>query len=101
MRITEQERKAALDEISARFGKGSHVWLFGSRTDDSKRGGDVDIYVEVEQAPGGSRVRSRIDATVALEDIFSGVSVDLVVRYRQDPEKPIHRIAKDTGVALS
>ncbi len=101
MRITEQERKAALDEISARFGKGSRVWLFGSRADDAKRGGNVDLYVEVEQIPAGSKIRSRIDTILALEDIINGTSVDLIIRYSQDPENPIHRIAKSTGTVLS
>jgi predicted nucleotidyltransferase len=101
MRITAQERQATLDEITRRFGRHSRVWLFGSRADDSKRGGDVDIYVEAEHPPKESKVKTRINAAAALENIYGGVSVDLVVRYAREPEQPIHRIAKDTGVALT
>lgn len=101
MRISDQERRAVLVEIGERFGKRSRVWLFGSRADDSKRGGDVDIYVEAEHPPPASRAMLRIDAAVALEEIFGGGSVDLIVRYAEEPEKPIHRIAKNSGVVLS
>jgi hypothetical protein len=28
------------------FGGEDHLWLFGSRVNDHKRGGDIDLYVE-------------------------------------------------------
>jgi predicted nucleotidyltransferase len=29
------------------FGQNTQIYLFGSRTDDAKRGGDIDLYLEV------------------------------------------------------
>ena len=43
MRISEEAARKAVSVISARYGDGAKIWLFGSRVDDQKRGGDVDI----------------------------------------------------------
>lgn len=100
MRITSEQRHAVLDEIRHRFGSGARVWLFGSRADDTRRGGDVDLYVEAESVPVEGEVKTEIQVGCALEEIFEGGSVDLIVRYPHQLEKPIHRIAKKTGVLL-
>ena len=41
-----------------------------------------------------------LESGVALEEIFDGGKVDLLVRFPQDAEQPIHRIAKRQGVRL-
>lgn len=65
MRLTDVERAdialAAIMVLPA----GSRVSLFGSRVDDAKRGGDVDLLVEVPGAPSPDdivRMRSRLTA---------------------------------------
>jgi predicted nucleotidyltransferase len=45
MRITEQERQAIISVI-LRFDENAEIHLFGSRLDDSKRGGDIDILIK-------------------------------------------------------
>ena len=44
MRLTERERDAIVRTISF-FDANASVYLFGSRCDDAKRGGDIDIAV--------------------------------------------------------
>jgi hypothetical protein len=60
----------------------------------------VDIYVEAPRLDAEEAVRRELAAGAALEVIFDDGSVDLVIRYRGDAEKPIHRIARETGVPL-
>ena len=45
MRLSEFERKAIVDSI-ARFDDSAEVYLFGSRVDDDKKGGDIDILIK-------------------------------------------------------
>jgi predicted nucleotidyltransferase len=47
MRINEQQKKAILECVAAELGADAKVFLFGSRVDDTKRGGDIDLFVEV------------------------------------------------------
>lgn len=92
MRISDDAAKQAVSLISTQFGDGAKIWLFGSRVDDRQRGGDVDIFVEANSAD----VMRKLKCQSALMDLFN-LKVDLIVGLG---DKPIHRIAKSTGVRL-
>ena len=47
MRIAPSEAQVIAETARAVFGQRVAVWLFGSRTDDAKKGGDIDLYVEL------------------------------------------------------
>lgn len=71
------------------------VWLFGSRADDSGRGGDIDLYWEPDQTV-------MLRQALALEYRLSagcGCKVDLLIRNPGQTEQPIHAIARQ-GVLL-
>jgi len=44
MRITENEKNTIVEAVK-NTDPGAKVWLFGSRTDDGKKGGDIDIGI--------------------------------------------------------
>jgi len=44
MRITEYEKDTIVEAVKS-IDPEAKVWLFGSRTDDRKKGGDIDIAV--------------------------------------------------------
>jgi predicted nucleotidyltransferase len=48
MRITEHEKNAIIDAVK-NADPDAQVWLFGSRADDSKKGGDIDIAIFSEK----------------------------------------------------
>ena len=41
MRLTPEQQTAILAASAEAFGVGAGVWLFGSRADDHKKGGDI------------------------------------------------------------
>lgn len=92
MRISEQSAQMATTIITNQFGPDAKIWLFGSRADDSQRGGDVDLFVEAAAKSTLEKIKCQMQLT-ALFDL----KVDLVVG---NDDKPIHRIAKSTGVRL-
>jgi len=44
LRISNKEVEIIQDNVNTIFGK-AIVYLFGSRIDDTKRGGDIDLYI--------------------------------------------------------
>jgi predicted nucleotidyltransferase len=95
MRLTTAQIQSIRQTTRQNFGAGASVWLFGSRVDDTRRGGDVDIYVEsIEENTLVSALRCKI----ALEDSLD-LHVDLIVK-EPGKDKPIYRLAKTQGVQL-
>ncbi len=73
-----------------------NIVLFGSRTDDRRRGGDLDILIEV---PGPVSLMSQAGLMRELEDA-TGLPVDLVIMDPNRPPRPIEEIARSTGIPL-
>ncbi|MDF3034197.1 MAG: hypothetical protein K0R76_1151 [Alphaproteobacteria bacterium] len=48
MRLTMTEQDVIRNSFRQCFGGEDHLWLFGSRVNDYKRGGDIDLYVETK-----------------------------------------------------
>ena len=92
MRISEELARKATAIIARSYGDNAKVWLFGSRANDAERGGNVDLFVEASSQDLMAATRCKAD----LGDLFD-LEVDLIVG---DGSKPIHRIAKKTGVRL-
>ena len=51
MRLSPEDIATIRHLVQERFGPDAGIWLFGSRLDDSARGGDVDLYVESAPLP--------------------------------------------------
>lgn len=94
MRLDPDQVRQIRECIRETFGAGSRTWLFGSRTDDRRRGGDVDLYVEPEH----SDLRAELQCRSRLKDLLD-LDVDLLVRRPGNPQ-PIHQIAREKGVPL-
>lgn len=46
MRISQKIKNLIIEAIQNSFGNDVDIYLFGSRVDDNKRGGDIDIAVD-------------------------------------------------------
>ena len=75
------------------------VTLFGSRVHDGRKGGDVDLMLELPQAIAepalmSARVASRVSRAM------QGRKVDVLLKAPNLLEQPIHRVASQEGVRL-
>ena len=80
MRLTASQIETIRQAAHQNFGADASVWLFGSRVDDARRGGDVDLYIEhtrihrplsrkrerVRERVGGIRLNQQMDAGPSL-----------------------------------
>lgn len=71
------------------------IYLFGSRADDTRRGGDIDIFFETS-LPLGLRNRLLLEYKLSSE---VNTKVDLLVKAPNEEEQPIYAIARK-GVVL-
>lgn len=99
MRITDQQHHAIKRLITEMIGDEAIVTLFGSRVDDSKRGGDVDLLVEVpDDIENPAWLAARIASKVS--KMMLGRHVDILLSAPNLRQLPIHTQAKLTGIVL-
>lgn len=99
MRLDESARKLITQEATAQFGAGTRVRLFGSRADDSARGGDIDLLIEPAIAPANT-VLAECHLAARLQLALGGRRVDVIVKDDALPVPLIVRVAEVEGVML-
>ncbi|HIP43458.1 MAG TPA: nucleotidyltransferase domain-containing protein [Aquifex aeolicus] len=97
VRLSEEEIKAIAETAKEVFGENVKVWLFGSRVDLDKRGGDIDLYVETEMEE--DILRKKLKFLVKLEEKIGEQKIDVIIK-PFDSKDEISLIAKRTGVRL-
>jgi predicted nucleotidyltransferase len=97
MRLTSHQQTAIKKLTTEIFGSDARLMLFGSRVDDSKKGGDIDLYIETKDAD--MTLDKKIRLLTALNLALDEQKIDLVVN-NFTKEKAIYTIAKQTGIEL-
>ena len=98
MRLTEFERRAVVDESVRCFGPDARITLFGSRIDDARRGGDIDLLVQGSWEPADAFQR-KIRFLVDLKSRIGDRRIDVVLAHPDD-RLPVDKEARSTGVVL-
>ena len=99
MRLSPKEARLIREMAEANFGPGTVVRLFGSRADDARRGGDIDLHITAGD-PDRVSLENEIRFRVDLEGAIGERRVDVLLRRPADADLPIDRIAKASGVPL-
>jgi len=101
MRITDQQRSIIRSTVTESFGVGAEVWLFGSRVDDTKRGGDIDLLIETDQVDVNAIARAEILFLTRIQTKLGEQQIDLLLDYpSRKVRPPIFSVAKQTGILL-
>ncbi|MBK8754241.1 MAG: nucleotidyltransferase domain-containing protein [Candidatus Competibacteraceae bacterium] len=101
MRMTDTQLAAIRTSAIKNFGRKTQVWLFGSRVDDSKKGGDIDLYIEPEIQDAAQLVDAKLSFLLELYKQIGEQKIDVVLRRSAVGETlPVYRIARETGVSV-
>lgn len=99
MRLSEETKSIIIDSVRRHFTQAEKIILFGSRADDSKRGGDIDILV---QTPLTSAVafEEKLQTAAALQLELGEQRIDLLTTTGADDGRLIVQNAYRQGVVL-
>jgi len=96
MRLEQYEIDGIKKAFKESFGDGK-IYLFGSRVDDSKRGGDIDLYLVPSCKYENERERRR-DFLIKLDEYIGEQKIDAVLA--KDKNRLIEQEALKYGIAL-
>ncbi len=105
MRLNIVQVQAIRQATNTAFGDGTPVWLFGSRVDDGKKGGDIDLLVRplpdvaTDSGESSQAFAQIIKMLTLLESMLDERKIDLVIEHSHDT-RPIVDVAHNAGIRL-
>jgi predicted nucleotidyltransferase len=93
LRITETEKNAILTAVRIADAE-ARIWIFGSRADDAKKGGDIDIAILSQKIKLPERMKIRR----SIVDALGEQKIDIVVS--ATGIEPFFRLATETGAQI-
>jgi predicted nucleotidyltransferase len=99
MRLSEFEIESIRSLAGQHFGSDVQVFLFGSRTNDNQRGGDIDLFI---RDPNGDqlKVRTKIDFITDLILRIGEQKIDVVLYTQEMKNSLFFKTISKTGIRL-
>ena len=97
MRLTSEQVHTIIQTTRSIAGEGASVWLYGSRLDDTRRGGDIDLLIESAPAMGlleRASIKNKLEHSLQLP-------VDVLATGLNVPDRTFVRIARQFAVKLN
>ena len=95
MRLNKKDIQSIVRVAKEIYGEGVEVYLFGSRTDNEKRGGDSDLLVRTTSEKKG--VLARIRMIARLKQLLGDQKIDVIGDHE---ESLVAKEALITGIRL-
>ena len=99
MRLTPAQIDTIQSTVHAVLGEGAQVTLFGSRVDDSLKGGDIDLLVELT-APVPNKTQAIGQIYAMLIRQLGDRKIDILLSDPSRTTAPVIEVARQTGVRL-
>jgi predicted nucleotidyltransferase len=99
MRLTKQSQEIIRQTVREIFGPEAKVSLFGSRLNDSARGGDIDLLIVSERVIP-QRERKSLQLVARLQIRLGDQPIDVLVLDPETERRPVHEQAIRTGLEL-
>lgn len=95
MRLSQVYVDVLKDKFIEFFGSGE-IYLFGSRVDDNKKGGDIDLYLKVEDH--NNLFEKKIKFLSRVKRVLGEQKIDIV--FNEDKNRLIEQEALKWGIKL-
>ena len=95
MRLLPQYKETIKRSFLEVFGQGE-VYLFGSRTNDAKRGGDIDLFLEIEDKR--DLFAKKLKFLARIKKRLGEQKIDVV--FNEDPKRLIEKEARKWAIKL-
>ncbi len=95
MRLDSNQLQTIRDEIW-QLDPTAEIYLYGSRVDDTAKGGDIDLLVVSDQLG----FREVLKLRRAILDHIGWQQLDLVVRRRDQTDEPLAAMVREAGIKL-
>ena len=98
MRLSSKDHKSIKESFLELFQKGD-IYLFGSRVNDAKKGGDIDLYIiPAKKLSLEERLEKKSKFRLSLENKIGEKKIDIVIsKYKK---REIELEALETGIKL-
>ena len=97
MRLKVEEKNKIIQYAKDFFGNEVSLYLFGSRVDDNKKGGDIDLFLESEEIID---MQTQIKFLTAIYKDITQRKVDLLIKTPASKNLSIYKTAKKEGILL-
>jgi len=99
MRLSEFEIESILSVARRHFGTNVQVFLFGSRSNDQKRGGDIDLFIS---NPNNEllKIRAKIDFITELIQLIGEQKIDVILDNKNSGDSKLFRTIYQTQIQL-
>ena len=99
MRLNPRQRDVIRQATAEVAGPAARALLFGSRTRDDLRGGDIDLLIELPQ-PVTDRLQLSIQLGARIERQLGLQKIDVLVADPTMPESPVLDAARRDGIPI-
>jgi predicted nucleotidyltransferase len=99
MRLSEYEIESILSVASRHFGTDVQVFLFGSRSNNQERGGDIDLFIRNPNIKH-LRIRAKIEFITELIQLIGEQKIDVVLDNHDSRNSILFKTIDQTGVRL-
>lgn len=95
MRLKKKEVAAIKEVFSQIFGIG-RIFLFGSRVDENRKGGDIDLYIVPEKKD--DLLMKKLKFLVSLKKLIGDQKIDVIIA--KDSKRSLEKEAVENGEEL-
>jgi len=97
MRLTPEIQNKLIKYTHDYFGEDAHLYLFGSRVYDEKKGGDIDLLLETDK---NIELQQQLAFLKAIYLNATQRKIDLIVKSPEKKDRAIYHTAKSEGLLL-